>query len=211
MKKLSLLVVAATMSLMGLAQDFESIMNENIQRLEQKTEKVDYAKLSVVFETLAEKNPERFEAKYYQAFCLIENAYNTKGTSEKDTQLIKAESIINKAIEQDKANAELYILKAMCYQMMIDVNPQKRGYLYSQKAAKELALALEIDKKNPRYYFLKGQNVFYTPEQFGGGKAKAKPYFEKANKSYKSEKRKNKLDPIWGQKTNAQQLEVCKK
>ncbi len=211
MKKLSLLFVVATMSLMGLAQDFESKMLGNIQQFEQKAEKVEWLKLSTEFETLASENPERFEAKYYQAFCLIQNAYETKDASEKDGQLNKAESLINKTSEQEKNNAELYILKALCYQMMISVDPQKRGYSHSQKAAKELAKAEEIDKKNPRYYFLKGQNIFYTPEQFGGGKAKAKPFFEKAAKLFKSQKRKNKLDPIWGQKTNAQQLKACKK
>ena len=211
MKKLSLLIAGAMMSLMGLAQDFESKLLSSIQQIEQNAEKVEWLKLSTEFETLANENPKRYEAKYYQAFCLIQNAYEIKDNKQKDEQLNNAESLINKASEQKKNNAELYILKALCYQMMIDVDPQKRAYLYSQKAAKELAKAEEIDKKNPRYYFLKGQNVFYTPEQFGGGKAKAKPYFENAEKLFKSQKRKNKLNPIWGERTNAQQLEACKK
>ncbi len=210
MKKLSLLLVVIMISIIGMAQDFESKMLENTQKIEQKLQPVDFLKLSSEFETLAIEYPKRFEAKYYQALCLIFNSFDEKDKIKKDVQLDNAEKLLITAEKQNPQNAELYLLHTLCYQMKIDVDPQKRGYEFSRKASLEMDKAVKIDSENPRYYFLKGQNVFYTPEQYGGGKEKAKPYFEKAEKLYKKAKRENVLDPVWGKDTNAKQLKACK-
>ena len=37
-----------------------------------------------------------------------------------------------------------------------------------------------LNANNPRLYYFRGMSLFNTPEQFGGGKDKAKPVFEKA-------------------------------
>ncbi len=210
MKKISLMLGILIMSIIAVAQDFETQMLDKTKKIEQDSISIDLLKLSTEFETLAINKPDRFEAKYYQALCLVFNSFGEKDKIQKDAQLDKAERVLIEAEEQSPQNAELYLLHALCYQMKIDVDPQKRGYEFSGKANQELEKAFKIDSKNPRYYFLKGQNIFYTPIQYGGGKKKAKPYFEKAAKLFKKFKRKNVLDPIWGKKTNAQQLEACK-
>jgi len=210
MKKLSLLLFAVLIGLIGAAQDFEKQMLKQNQKLKQKNEAVDLLKHAAVYEEIGTQFPERFEAKYYEALSLVFYAFDEKRVDVKEKQLQKASKVIKSALSQNSENAELYILQAMCFQAMIQSDPVKRGYEYSQKAEKSLAKAFALDTKNPRYFFLKGQNVFYTPEQYGGGKAKAKPFFEKAEKLYKKTKMANDLDPSWGKETNLKQLKACK-
>lgn len=210
MKKLSLILIAVVMALVGTAQDFESEMLKQNQKLEQKNEPVDLLMQAAEYDKLGAEFPLRFEAKYYEGLSIVFYAFEEKRIDEKEKQLLKASKIINTAISHNPKQAELYILQAMCFQAMIQVDPIKRGYEYSQKAEKSLAKAFALDGQNPRYFFLKGQNVFYTPEEYGGGKVKAKPFFEKAAKLFNNSKRKQSLDPVWGKETNQKQLEACK-
>jgi len=50
--------------------------------------------------------------------------------------------------------------------------------------------------------------LFGTPPQFGGGKDKAKPVFEKAVQLYKDAKPKD-LYPRWGQKQSEDMIAQC--
>ena len=213
MKKISVVLVSMMISLVAWTQNgnFEAEMLKRTQQIESTHKTVDYLKLSKEFETLAKANPKQFEALYYQALCLVFNSFEETDKKQKDPQLDQAIKLLDKALLIKPQNAELYILKALDYQMKIDIDPMNRGYEFSQKAEQQLAKAFALDPKNPRYFFLKGQNLFYTPEQYGGGKLKAKPYFEKAAKWYKKSKKNNPLDPTWGQETNAIQLNNCKK
>ena len=51
-------------------------------------------------------------------------------------------------------------------------------------------------------------SLFGTPVQFGGGKDKAKPVFEKAVELYKQEK-PSQLYPHWGQKQTEEMIKQC--
>lgn len=198
------------LSVVGMAQNFETQMLEKVKLVNQKKEAVNWLKLSSEFEALSIEHPNRYEAKYYTALCLVFQAFNDQDASLKETKLKKAELMVDKAIEQNPKDAELYILKALYFQAIISVDPQNRGYAYSQKAETALAQAYQIDTKNPRYYFLKGQNVFYTPEQYGGGKANAQPFFEQAAQYFKQNKTSNSIEPAWSEDTNKKQLKACK-
>jgi len=212
MKKLSLLMMVLMVSLLSMAQvsNYETEMFKTLEQFRQKEVKVDFLKLSDAFNLIAISNPKKHEVKYYEALCLVFNSFKEKDNKLKDIQLDKANLIIDKAIGLEVSDAELYILKALLFQMKINIDPRKRGYEYSQKAEKQLSKAFELDDNNPRYYFLKGQNVFFTPKQYGGGKEKAKPYFEKAKELFTKEKPESVLSPIWGRDTNLAQLKACK-
>ena len=71
---------------------------------------------------------------------------------------------------------------------------QKYGALFEQ----HLTRAARLDPGNPRVDYLKAANIFHTPESFGGGKEKARPYFESALKKFESFKSPNRYSPAWG-------------
>jgi hypothetical protein len=60
------------------------------------------------------------------------------------------------------------------------VDPQSRWSTYGQEGAGYLNKAKQLNPNNPRLYYLEGAGIFGTPEQFGGGKTKAKPVLQKA-------------------------------
>jgi hypothetical protein len=95
---------------------------------------------------------------------------------------------------------------AASQQMMVD--PQSRWATYGQEAAAQLKHGMELNPNNPRLYYLQGMSIFGTPEQFGGGKSKAKPIFEKAVALFKEEQPKP-LFPRWGQKQAEDMLAQC--
>ena len=97
---------------------------------------------------------------------------------------------------------------AATQQMIVD--PQSRWMTYGQEAAGALKKGMELDPNNPRLYYLQAMGIFGTPEQFGGGKEKAKPIFEKAVTLFKSENSKP-LYPHWGQQQAEEKLAECSK
>jgi hypothetical protein len=91
-------------------------------------------------------------------------------------------------------------------QMLVD--PQSRWQSYGMEASAALQTGMQLDPTNPRLYYLQGMSVFGTPEQFGGGKDKAKPIFQKAVDLFKTFKIKP-LYPDWGMKEAENMLAKC--
>jgi hypothetical protein len=52
-------------------------------------------------------------------------------------------------------------------------------------------------------------SLFNTPAEYGGGKDKAKPVFQKSVDLFKSFKPKSDLHPKWGQKIAEDMLAKC--
>ena len=95
--------------------------------------------------------------------------------------------------------------------MKISVDPQNRGQKLGMKSGMLLGKAMQLDPENPRAYFLKGQGLVYTPEQFGGGKDKAIPVLETAVEKFKKFKPASSIMPNWGEAKCKAALEECKK
>jgi hypothetical protein len=90
------------------------------------------------------------------------------------------------------------------------VDPPSRWQQYGAAVNENREKAKQLDPNNPRVYFLEAQNLFGTPKEFGGGKDKAKPLFEKSLELFKTYKPSNSLYPNWGQKSSEQMLEQTK-
>jgi cytochrome c-type biogenesis protein CcmH/NrfG len=59
--------------------------------------------------------------------------------------------------------------------------------------------AKKLDPENPRISILEAEDLYYTPEQFGGSKSKGIELFKKALEQFKTYKTKSSVDPNWGQ------------
>jgi hypothetical protein len=93
--------------------------------------------------------------------------------------------------------------------MKMSIDPQARLSLMAESSA-SLGKAKALNPDNPRIYLINGQNIFYTPEAFGGGKAKAKPILENAVAKFAIFKAATDLDPIWGAERAKTLLAQCK-
>ena len=136
--------------------------------------------------------------QYWVAYGLIKESYTQSEASGKDVLLDKAEQYLKKAEELSPKNAEIEVLKANLSSGRLVVDPMSRWQKYGPLFEQHLTEAARLDPLNPRVDYLRATNVFYTPENFGGGKDKAKPYFESALKKFETFKSPNSYSPTWG-------------
>ena len=161
------------------------------------------------FERIASAETKEWLPKYYAAYTSIMQAMLSKDKSLVDGLLDKAEETLNQAMLIN-SNDELMVLQAFSKSTRIGVDPMTRGMKFGMESAKFLEQAKKLNPENPRIYFLQAQSAFYTPEAFGGGKAKAKELFLTSIQKYDSYKLSNDLMPNWGAAQAKEMIEKCK-
>ena len=122
-----------------------------------------------------------------------------------DRALVDAEKILI----TNENGSEVYTLQAYIKLMKISVKPMPRAVSGTGKAMELIKKAIELNPENPRPYFVKGQNTFYTPSMFGGGPEKAKPFFLEAKTKYEKDANIGSLLPIWGKTRNNDLYNKC--
>lgn len=208
---LTIAIIAVSIYSVSASGNFKKEMKKNLTELREYNDDVDYKMLATNFAEISQQNPKRFEPLYYAAFCHIMESWSIKNPQEKEEVLKIAYSQIEKAKKIKSNNDEIFVLEAFYYQALILVNPRQYGPKYSAQANQLLTKAQKINDQNPRAEFLLAQNMYYRPEKCGGGKDIALPLFEKADKLFKSQETSNYLLPQWGNITNSEMIEVCKK
>lgn len=93
--------------------------------------------------------------------------------------------------------AEAYSLLSSILGNKIATNPIL-GITLGPKSGTMLAKALKLEPKNPRTQLIAGWSAYFTPKMWGGGKEKAKQYFQQAIAYYDSFQVKSPLLPDWG-------------
>lgn len=146
---------------------------------------------------------------YWVAFCYMRDSYTETEPAKKDLILDKADEYFNKAESLSKNNDELEVLKANLANARLVVSPQDRWQTYGAKVQAAIDGAKKINPENPRISLLEGEGMFYTPEQFGGGKAKAKVHFEKALDKYAKFTPKSTIHPSWGKEVTEWYISQC--
>ena len=213
MKKsiLTLAVVILSVLTFGSTSNFEKLMKQNLETVRSNNENTDFKNMGNEFAKIAKHNKERFEPLYYSAYCYIISSWQITETTDKNAVLSKAKSQIDKAIKISPNNDELLVLEAFYYQAMIMMDPANNGQKYSMKAEELLQKAQYFNKANPRAEFLRAQNNYYRPAQYGGGKEKALPLFKKAAILFENQNTNSYLFPVWGKETNTKMIKQCEK
>ena len=211
MKNLTLMFIVFLFAVSIKAQSqYQETMAESIAEIETAKTMDEYLDLSNRFLRIAEAEPKEWLPEYYASYCTVMQSFSIEDNKEKDKLLNSAMEIINKAEAKSKDNTEILVLKAFVLQMQISIDPMTRGMKYGMEADRLITKAIELNPGNPRPYMLRAESQFYTPEQFGGGKAKAKVNFEKAIERYKTFVPESSIHPNWGKKEAEDMLEKCK-
>ena len=93
--------------------------------------------------------------------------------------------------------AEAYSLLSSLYGNKIATDPML-GMTLGPKSGTVLAKALKLAPQNPRTQLISGWSAYFTPKMWGGGKDKAKKYFQQAIVYYDSFKVDSSVLPDWG-------------
>jgi hypothetical protein len=184
-------------------------MKQNIEKMNQLHSPTDLVDLANQFDRIGQKETFQWLPGYYAAFSYISILFfNQELTNEqKQGYLDQAQKQIDHILTITDKESEIYALQGMLYQMRI--SDPAEGYKYSMLSNEALSKAEIMNHENPRVYYLKGMNLFYTPAQYGGGAGAAKPMFEKAASLFEKSKDSTSILPSWGEYHNNMLLNQC--
>lgn len=200
MKKI-LAIVFLLATLAGYAQSdkYVNAMKKNLEQFGIVKTTAEFQALAASFERIGDAEKTEWLPYYYAGLALLNPAW-TDTKLDKDANSEKVKMICTKAealLKENADKAEVLALRNMAATQQMLVDPQNRWMSYGQEAGTHLKNAKDLDTDNPRLVYLEGASVFGTPEQFGGGKAIAKPILEKAVALFKAEQPKP-MYPQWG-------------
>ena len=203
MKRIILSVAIAVSCLAVNAQSdrYKAAMEKLVPAVDTTRSIAGLAELANSFQRIAEAEKTQWLPYYYAALVNINaaNVFFTTGQTEQiDPLADKATPLVAKAEELQKDNSEIFILKKMLNTAKMMADPQSRYMELGPVAAEALETAKKLNPENPRVYLLEGQDLFFTPEQFGGDKQEAKKRFEEAMKKFESYKPADSISPNWG-------------
>jgi len=200
MKHLTLTIAILFITLTGFAQadKYTLAMQKGLTTIDSAKTTEDYTSAANYFERIATAESKQWLPIYYVAFNNLHAALvgNQNGET-KDAIYDKALAAVDKADALAPNNSEIYALKAYIIFMKMSVSPQARAMTMIPQSAALAEKAIAFNAENPRAYLVKGQQLFYTPEAFGGGKLKAKPVLAIATEKFDSFKAEG-LAPSWG-------------
>ncbi len=162
------------------------------------------------FERIASAEKSQWLPYYYAAFCQVNYGFIQQDKSKTDGYADKAAELIAKADSLSPNNSEISCIKSMIASCHMMVDPAQRWMEYGKESSSNLEAAISQDPNNPRPYYLKGQGLRYTPEQFGGGCKTAKPELQSALDKYAVFKPSSELAPDWGRQRTEMLLNECK-
>jgi hypothetical protein len=213
MKKYILFLVAVcSLQLSAFSQNekYVAAMKKNLSMFDSAKTVEDFTKMANTFERIGDAEKTQWLPYYYAGLALSSAGWMPE-MKDKDANATRINSLCDKAEAIATANpdkAEILSVRNMSGTQQMMVDPGTRWMSYGQAAGQALEKGLTLDPNNPRLYYLKGMSLFNTPPQFGGGKDKAKPVFEKSVQLYKEQKPKE-LYPSWGQKQAEDMVAQC--
>lgn len=189
---------------------FRSNMLPNIDKMDTTWSKIGFQNLANTFERISNAEPDQWLPAYYASYCMSSQIYFVEDIGMVDDILDKADELLEKAETLMPDEPEIWILQAKINQSRISVDPQSRGAKYGPIAGQLLGKALGASPDNPRAWYLKGSNLYFTPAMWGGGADKALPVLETAVEKFKVFKYEDDLWPRWGSGSADWMLKMCK-
>ena len=195
---LSLLLISTAFVVKAQSPKYESAMSKNVAILDTTKNAETLQQLANNFERIGNAEKTQWMPFYYASMCLVNQLWNPAMKSKIDEYADRAEKLAAKADSLSPKNSEVMCLYSMINSLRIMVDPASRGMQYSMVSRDYLDKAKQYNAQNPRTYFLQAMSLMYTPEQYGGGKAVAKPMFQKAVDLFAKEKPAKDYEPHWG-------------
>jgi tetratricopeptide (TPR) repeat protein len=207
MKTLSFLLVLLFCFSSGFSNEaYEKAMSQSMENLFQAKTIPEYVEVANQFERISNIEKAEWLPLYYASFAYIMISFQETENVKKDQNLDQAQKYLDQALKIDPNESELYMLQGFLYPSRITIDPMNRGITLMPEMNKALDKALELNPDNPRVYYLRATMTFHMPEAYGGGAAKALPFYQIAQEKFGIFKPKTALSPNWGKESNETEL-----
>jgi hypothetical protein len=173
-------------------------MKKNLVQIDSCRTANDFIETANSFLRIAEAEKDKWLPYYYVSFCKVLASFTDQDNTKKDAYLDQALVSLNKADSLKPKESEIYTLRGMLVQARLAVDPMSRYMQYGAEMNQCFDTAKQLNPKNPRPEYLEATTLLYTPVEFGGGQAVAKPMFESSLKKFNEFIPENELMPIWG-------------
>lgn len=213
MKKLllSAIILFITVAVFAQNEKFTAAMKKNLAAMDTSFKNpANLLAVANTFERVASVEKNQWLPYYYAALCQVNYGFLEQDKSKVDGYADKATLLISKADSLSPNNSEISCVKSMIASCHMMVDPMQRWQEYGQESSSNMDAAMQQDPNNPRPYFLKGQGLKYTPEQFGGGCTTAKPQLQIALDKYAAFKPASEISPNWGKERVEMLIKECK-
>ncbi|MEI9958067.1 MAG: hypothetical protein WDM90_17585 [Ferruginibacter sp.] len=213
MKKILIIAVLLTSSFLSFSQSdkYVGAMKKNLDAIDTSFKNpANLLTLANNFERIAMAEKNQWLPYYWAAFCQVNYAFMVQDKDKTDGFADRATDFIAKADSLKPNNSEISCIKSMIASCHMMVNPMQRYMEYGPESNGNIEKAMQQDPNNPRPYYLKGQGLKYTPEQYGGGCKTAKPVLQTSLDKYNTFKPASELDPNWGKAQVAALIDGCK-
>lgn len=191
------------------AQDLSTSLNDAYKTFQSSTSMADMMDANNKFNLIAAKWDKEWTANYYAAYVKAYISLKEKDAKRRDQLLDEANKYLERVNGINASGDESLVLTGYVAFARFLVDPPTRWKKYLDLMNASLEKAKKINPENPRIYYLEGIPVFNKPKIWGGGKNKAKPYFEKAKVLFAKEDKTSILKPYWGEKENMDYLVKC--
>ncbi len=204
---LFLLIGSAT--LYAQSPKFHDAMSQAITELEKDTTVEQLMAVSNRFERIALAEKDQWLPYYYAAYARSIAGFITTDKSKVDEVLDGAQKFADIADSLSPGNSEVVLLKGMVLAGRISVDPMSRGQQFGMQSGMLMNQAMQLNPENPRAYLMIGQGLFYTPEQFGGGKDKGCAMLEQSRMKFETFEPESDIHPNWGENLLGQMMAPC--
>ncbi len=191
---------------------YPAAIKKGLEQAKTATTVAGLQELSAYFDHLSIDEKTQWLPSYYAAlYNMLAGTFSMKIPKDADPIFDKAMAQINKANAIKPNESEILALKGHITYMQMAVDPMNRYMISGPQTKAEIDSAQTLNAENPRVYYLRGMQLFYTPEQYGGGKAAARPLLQQAVEKFKTFKPETDLTPVWGADQARTLLEACSK
>ena len=206
MQKLALLIALIISGLITAQSNYEKGMNKAFELW--GTNPVEASNL---FERIAAAEKDNWLPPYYAAQVLIIQGFEIKDKDKLDSQLKKAQGLINDATAISKDNPEIIILQALLHTVWVAYDGATYGMTLAPKVAALYEQAAKIDPNNPRVILNKAEWNMGSAQFFGQDTAPFCKDIERALELFANFKPETPFHPNWGKDRAEKTLKSCKK
>jgi len=206
MQKIALLIALLISGIVSAQSNYEKGMQKAFELWG-----TNPTEASNLFERIATAEKDNWLPPYYAAQVLVLDGFNQKDKDKLDSQLKKAQNLINDATMISKDNPDIIILQALLHTVWVAYDGAAYGMQLSPKIAALYEQAISIDPNNPRVILSKAEWNMGAAQFFGQDTAPFCKDIERALELFANFKPETSFHPNWGKERAEQVLNSCKK